>query len=156
PGWIDDVVVAWPDPAIRVSHEERLASDLRPVLASRVPQAPVEDDGVARAREDRGRILWGIEPELGMLRPRDGVADVTPGDHDEVPPARLRRVAQEPRDLDGEPGPRGLSFDLEVLPAAILMPAPSRSPRLPHRRVDIQMAVVHVDVPAEQTPHDRK
>src|SRR5439155_11539062 len=63
-------------------------------------------------------------------------------------------VGQEVRDLHRKPGTRRL--ELEVLTAPVLVPAPGLRLRVPERRVNVEMTVIEVDVPAEGALHSGK
>src|SRR5438132_5398860 len=75
---INPKIVAWPDPAIRVSVEERLSRHLREVVAARMPEPPVEHDRRAGGNEERNRP----GTQCGAVRgASEGVASVTAGNH---------------------------------------------------------------------------
>jgi hypothetical protein len=76
--------------------------------------------------------------------------------HREVPSTGRRHVGEEIADLHRQTRLHRLALNLEVLPPAVLMPAPPTGASRNRTRVMVEMAVVHVDVPAEQTPDQRK
>src|SRR4051794_11117844 len=51
-------IVLGADPAVAVTVEQHLASNIRPVGAGSVPEASVEEDGSARLREHRDCAFW--------------------------------------------------------------------------------------------------
>ena len=90
---VDPELVPRPDPAVRVGVEEDAARRVGAVVAARVPQPPVEDDGGSGAVEERDGVL-------GLAVARQRVARVAARDEAERPvvgggQVRSRRVDVE-------------------------------------------------------------
>ena len=101
----------------------------------------------------RGRAAARSRPaHRAVRRTRERVADVAARDEPERAVRLARHVGEEPRCLDREE--RTARLDVDVLAAAVLVPAPARL--LDARRMHVEVAVVHVDVPAEQRLHERQ
>src|SRR6185437_3751672 len=88
----------------------------------------------------------------------EAIAEVAAGNDPEVAASRLGHVGEEEADLEREARAR-MRLHLRVDPAAILMPA-ERLFRLVgvrgRRRIDAEVTVIEVDVPAEQAPDFRE
>lgn len=130
------------DPAVGVRVEERLARRPEEVVAARVPESPVEDHRGPGPDEQR-RLPVG---------PFEAVAAVTAGDHVQRSVVAMPDVGEEVRRLQREQRPR--RGQLDVLPPAVLMPAPGRLRRRSETRVHVEMAMVEKDVPAEHARHE--
>src|ERR671939_662511 len=91
------------DPAVRVGVEEDAPSRLGAVVAARVPQAAVEDDGGSGADEERDGVV-----RLAVAR--EHVARVAARDEAERAMVGRGHVGEEPGDLERESRPRRIEL----------------------------------------------
>jgi serine phosphatase RsbU (regulator of sigma subunit) len=149
-----DAVVFVPDgdPPERVAEEHGLPRVRRVVVGPGVPEPPVEQHDVARIGGHLDRAVRVGPLHVAPRRPRYPVRQVAAGNDLEVSASRFGYVRQPVGKLDREPRPR-VGLDLAVLPTAILMPLEPERALGGQLRMDVQMRVVDVHVPAQQRPH---
>ena len=114
-----------------------------------MPQPAVKEHRGARLHEN------GLGPgraQVAIVRPRERVLAMAARNDPESAHVGVEHVGEEPRDLEREARSRRL--ELDVLATAVLVPAPLR--RLDARRMDVEVTVVHEDVPAEGVHEQRE